>query len=162
MEKKCMPDADDGAFMNLAIEEAKKALKTGDVPVGAVVVRQGRVVSLAHNTREYLKDATAHAEINAIREACELLGTWRLEDCTLYVTLEPCPMCMGAAINSRIQRIVFGAKDSKAGACGSLVNLVSYPFNHKPEVVDGVLSEKCSELLREFFAQKRKRRSDGE
>lgn len=159
MKKECV-SAVDSVFMDAAFEEAKKTFETDDVPVGAVVVKNGEVIASAHNTREYFKDATAHAEINVIRQACDILRTWRLEDCTLYVTLEPCPMCMGAAINSRISRIVFGAKDAKAGACGSLINLASFPFNHKPEIVGNVASEKCSELLRDFFEEKRKYKSN--
>lgn len=137
----------------MALDEAEKAARLGEVPVGAVIVRNGEVISASKNNREETSDATGHAEILAIRDACEALGTWRLEDCELYVTLEPCPMCMGAIINSRIKRIVFGAKDAKAGACGSVINLNNYPFNHKPDIVSGIMNAECAELLSDFFKE---------
>lgn len=146
----------DKKFMELAIEEAKEAARNKDVPVGAVVVCDGQVVVRAHNTREALGDATGHAEVNAIREACAILGGWHLDKCTLYVTLEPCPMCMGAIINSRMGRVVYGAADAKAGACGSVIDLRNYPLNHKPFVEEGLLSEECRRLLSDFFKDKRK------
>ena len=142
-------------FMNLAIDEAREAGRDGDVPVGAVMVCDGRVVAKARNTRELLGDATGHAEINAIRDTCKALGGWHLDRCTLYVTLEPCPMCMGAIINSRIGRVVYGAKDAKAGACGSVIDLRNYPLNHKPIVDSGIMLCECAELLSEFFKKKR-------
>ena len=142
-------------MMKIALDEAKIAAERDEVPVGAVVVMDGKIIAKAKNNREETGDATGHAEMLAIREACEVLGTWRLDSCELYVTLEPCPMCMGAAINSRIKRIVFGAKDAKAGACGSVINLNSYPFNHKPEIVSGVMCEECSGVLSDFFDKKR-------
>lgn len=145
----------DKEYMKIALEEAKKAYDAGEVPVGAIIVKDGKIISQAHNNREETGDATGHAETLAIRTACDALKTWRLEDCELYVTLEPCPMCMGAIINSRIKRVVFGAKDAKAGACGSLIDLTSYPFNHKPLVDSGVMAEECASILTEFFIKKR-------
>ncbi len=146
----------DELYMREAIAEAKQAALFGEVPVGAVLVRSGEIVSRGRNTRETLGKATGHAEIEAIEEGCRALGTWRLCDCTLYVTLEPCPMCAGAIVNARLGRVVFGSKDPKAGAMGSLMDLNSYPLNHKPETVSGVLGEECGELLSKFFASKRK------
>jgi tRNA(adenine34) deaminase len=147
---------DDFFFMRQAIEEAQKAVEVDEVPIGAVVVMGDRVIAGAHNLRETLQDATAHAELLAIREACEKLGTWRLIGCSLYVTLEPCPMCAGAIILSRVDRVVFGAKDPKGGACGSLINLpADERFNHRPEVVAGVLADECGDMLKKFFQAKR-------
>ncbi|MEG2404607.1 MAG: nucleoside deaminase, partial [Oscillospiraceae bacterium] len=120
-----MTDTD---YMRLAINEAQKAAEIGEVPIGAVIVRNGEVISAAHNTRECEKNATHHAELLAIDAACKALGGWRLMDCELYVTLEPCPMCAGAIINSRIKRVIYGAKDAKAGCCGSVANLFAMPF----------------------------------
>lgn len=148
----------DEYFMNLAIKEAKKAYILDEVPVGAVIVRDGRVIASAHNSREIMKDATSHAEIIAIREACRALGGWRLIDCDMYVTLEPCPMCAGAMVNARIRRIVFGAFDLRAGACGSIINIAEDSrLNHRIEVVSGVLEEECRRLLQDFFREKRKK-----
>ncbi|MFY9218114.1 MAG: tRNA adenosine(34) deaminase TadA [Tepidanaerobacteraceae bacterium] len=145
-------------FMTLALQEAKRAAEIDEVPIGAVVVKDDEVISKAHNLRETLQDATAHAELLAIKEACEVLGTWRLIGCTLYVTLEPCPMCAGAIILSRVDKLVFGAKDPKGGACGSVVNLTADDrFNHRPEVVEGVMAKECGEILKAFFQGKRKR-----
>ena len=145
----------DKKYMDMAYAEAVEAYNSNEVPVGAVIVRDGQIISTGRNNREETHDATGHAETLAIRKACETLGTWRLEDCELYVTLEPCPMCMGAIINSRIKRVVFGAKDAKAGACGSVINLNNYPFNHKPEIKSGVMAEECQQILSDFFANKR-------
>ena len=131
----------DSEFMKFALDEAKKAEQLGEVPVGAVVVCNGEVISRAHNLRETNRMATAHAELLAVEEACRKLGTRRLSDCTLYVTLEPCPMCAGALVSARIGRIVFGAKDPRMGACGSLLNLFAYPLEARPEIVGGVLEE---------------------
>ena len=142
-------------YMSLALDEAKKAFDNGEVPVGAVLVKDGEIISTARNNREATGDATGHAEIIAIREACQKLGGWHLDECDLYVTLEPCPMCMGAIVNSRIKRVIYGAKDSKAGACGSVINMVSYPLNHKPFVENGVMKEECAAILSEFFYKKR-------
>lgn len=139
-------------YMAEAIKEAQKAMEKNEVPVGAVIVRNGQIISRAHNLRESKKQATYHAELIAIQDACEKLGTWRLDDCELYVTLEPCPMCAGAIINARISKVYFGAYDSKGGACGSVVDLLRKgTFNHSPEVYAGIMEEPCEELLKEFF-----------
>ena len=142
-------------FMRMALNEARSAALEGEIPVGSVIVRDGKIIAKAHNNREATGDATGHAETLAIREACRTLGGWHLEKCTLYVTMEPCPMCMGAIINSRISKVVFGAKDAKAGACGSVIDLRSYPFNHKPQVEGGFMKEECAEILSEFFKERR-------
>lgn len=147
----------DEFFMDQAIELAKEAAKEGEVPVGAVVVIDGRIVGSGRNRRETDKNALAHAEIEAINEACKTLGGWRLWQCDMYVTLEPCPMCTGAIINSRIKRLVYGASDSKAGSCGSVVNLFSLPYNHKLEVISGLKQEECAALLSDFFKRLRKK-----
>lgn len=145
----------DREFMTFAIEEAKKAADIGEVPVGAVIVKDGKAIAFAHNKRETDKRATAHAELLAIEEACRALGGWRLSDCTLYVTLEPCPMCAGAIINSRIRRVVYGASDAAAGCCGSVINFNSYPFNHNFSLTKGVCEEECRILLKNFFEKRR-------
>ena len=144
-------------YMKEALAEARLALKTGDVPVGAVVVKDGAIIARAHNRREADRVATAHAELLAIEEACRVVGSWRLSDCTLYVTLEPCPMCAGTVVNARIPHVVYGAKDAKAGAMGSVLSLSAYPLNHSPKITSGVLEEECRALLREFFEGKRKK-----
>lgn len=143
--------------MNQAIALAKEAAEEGEVPVGAVVVLDGKIVGAGRNRREISKNALAHAEIEAINEACRALGGWRLWQCDMYVTLEPCPMCTGAIINSRIERLIYGASDYKAGSCGSVVDLFSLPYNHKPEVVSGVMQEECAALLTDFFKKLRKK-----
>lgn len=150
----------DYEWMGAALEEARKAAELGEVPVGAVIVRRGEIVAAAHNTRETQRNATHHAELLAIDAACKALGGWRLWECELFVTLEPCPMCMGAIINSRIPRVVFGAADTKAGCCGSVVDMAALPFNHHPRVERGLLEEECSALLAEFFAALRARRAE--
>lgn len=142
-------------YMKSALLEAQKAYREGEVPVGAVIVQDGEIIAQTHNNREQTGDATGHAEILAIREACKSLGGWHLEKCTLYVTLEPCPMCMGAIINSRLGKVVYGAKDAKAGACGSVLNMCSYPLNHKPQTEGGFMKEDCAEILTDFFKNKR-------
>lgn len=142
-------------FMLEAIKEAKLAASEGEVPVGTVIVKDGEIIASARNNREATGDATGHAELLAIREACRVLGGWHLEKCELYVTLEPCPMCMGAIINSRIGKVIFGAKDAKAGACGSVLDMRSYPLNHKPEVKGGVMKDECAAVLKDFFEKKR-------
>lgn len=152
----------DRDFMNLAIEQAKLSASELEVPVGAVIIRNGEVVSVGRNRREIGKNALAHAEIEAIDLACKKLGGWRLWECEMFVTLEPCPMCTGAIINSRIRRLVFGASDYKAGSCGSVINLFDLPYNHKPEVVPGFMQEECSALLTEFFADLRQRKKQSE
>ena len=142
-------------FMRRALELAELAYESGEIPVGAVIVKDSQIISEGYNLRETEKRSTAHAEIVAIEEACRRLGGWRLSGCTLYVTLEPCPMCAGAIINSRIDRVVYGVRDAKAGCFGSLINFNSYPFNHSPELFEGVCAEECAALLRKFFAQRR-------
>lgn len=144
-------------FMLKAIELAKKSLGSDDVPVGAVVVKDGAIIGEGYNRRERDGDPIAHAEIIAIKEASKTLGSWRLEDCELYVTLEPCPMCAGAIINSRIKRVVFGAYETKSGSCSadSVINLFNLPYNHTPEVYGGIMEKETAELLTNFFEQKR-------
>lgn len=149
---------DDENFMRLALAQAAKAAELGEAPIGAVIVRDGEVLCAAYNTRETEKNALHHAELLAIDEACRLLGGWRLPGCTLYVTLEPCPMCAGGILNSRIERVVFGAYDPKAGCCGSVCDLFALPFNHHPVVVGGVLEAECAALLQKFFRALRGRR----
>ena len=148
----------DEQLMRLALDEARIAASLGEVPVGAVVAKDGQPVAVAHNTRETGKNATHHAELLAIDRACQALGGWRLWQCELFVTLEPCPMCTGAIINSRIKRVVYGATDEKAGCCGSVVNLFDLPFNHRPQLEGGLLAEEASGLLKNFFAQLREKR----
>lgn len=140
------------------MEHARLAALEGEVPVGAVVVKDGEVISVGRNRRELGKNALAHAELEAIDGACKVLGGWRLWQCDLYVTLEPCPMCTGAIINARIRRLVYGASDRKAGSCGSVINLFDLPYNHKPIMVAGCLGDECSEMLTEFFRDLRKRK----
>ena len=146
----------DERWMREAISVAKEVDGNQEVPVGAVIVKDGEVLAVGHNEREATGDATAHAEIQAIRSACEKLGGWYLHKCELYVTLEPCPMCMGAIVNSRIKKVVYGAKDLKAGACGTVMNFNEYPLNHKPEIVGGVMEEEGRLLLSDFFKVRRK------
>jgi tRNA(adenine34) deaminase len=143
-------------WMQEAIREAKKAAALGEVPIGAVIVRGGQVIGRGHNLRETALNPTAHAEIIAIREASRTLSAWRILDSTLYVTLEPCPMCAGAILQSRIDRVVFGASDPKAGCAGTLMNLLEDPrFNHRAEVIGGVLAEPCGRMLSDFFRELR-------
>ncbi len=143
-------------FMTESLLLAKKAADEGEVPVGAVIVKDGKIISRGKNQRENCKRATSHAEIEAIEEACKKLGDWRLCGCTIYVTLEPCPMCAGAIINSRIERVVYGAKDEKAGSVGSLINLFAVGYNHTPIVTVGVMEKECGDILSNFFKNKRK------
>jgi tRNA(adenine34) deaminase len=145
--------------MEFALREAEQAFKRKEVPVGAVLIQENRIIGKGYNQTESLRDPTAHAEIIAITAAATYTGGWRLENCTLYVTLEPCPMCAGAIIMSRIARLVYGASDPKAGACGTLYNIVQDSrLNHRVEMTTGVLEQRCSDLLKDFFA---KVRSDG-
>lgn len=147
-------------WMRAAMEEAKKAEAIGEVPIGAVVVRDGQIIGRGHNLRETTLDSTAHAEMIAIREASSALGAWRLLDCTLYVTLEPCPMCAGALVQSRLPRVVYGTADPKAGCAGTLMNLLQEPrFNHRVDIVEGVLQEECAAMLTDFFRRLRKKKS---
>jgi tRNA(adenine34) deaminase len=149
----------DEFFMREAIKEAKKAEALNEVPIGAVIVFNGEIISRAHNLREMEQSAVAHAELLAIDQACHELGTWRLEDTTLYVTLEPCPMCSGAIMLSRVKRVVYGAVDPKGGCAGTLMNLLQESrFNHQSEITAGVLAEECGQMLTQFFQQLRKRK----
>ena len=146
----------DGYFMGEALRQAARAFEAEEVPVGAVIVREGRIIARAFNQVEMLKDATAHAEMLALTQAEEVAGDWRLTDCTLYVTKEPCPMCAGAIVHTRLLRVVFGASDPKAGAAGSAMNLLQFPtLNHHCQITAGVREPECRTLLRTFFAQQR-------
>ena len=145
----------DELYMREALKEATSAMSGGDVPVGAVIVKEGKIIASGHNTREAGADPAGHAEIEAIRKAGAAIGDWRLEGCTLYVTLEPCVMCTGACITSRLSRIVFGAYDKKAGCCGSVTDLTALHLESEPDVFGGVLQEECEELLRSFFDARR-------
>lgn len=148
---------DDNYYMGLALTEARKAFALGEVPIGAVLVMDNQVVSAAHNMRESWHDATAHAEVIAIRDACQQLNRWRLTGATLYVTIEPCPMCAGALVMSRIDKLVYGSPDYKAGAVESLFNIVQHPaLNHWLEVIAGVRADECSGIMKEFFRLRRK------
>lgn len=147
-------------YMEKALELARETFKLGEVPVGAVVVRDGEIIGEGYNLREREGSVIAHAEVIAIEQACKRLGTWRLSGCTLYVTMEPCPMCAGALVNSRIDRVVYGCKDAAAGCLGSVIDFNSYPFNHSFETASGICSRECTELLQEFFRQKRKKTAD--
>lgn len=138
-------------YMRMALELAAQAEGDGDVPVGCVIVKKDRVIGRGRNRREERGDATAHAEVEAIRDACARTGSWRLTDCTLYVTLEPCPMCAGAIINSRIHTLRYGTRDDKAGCCGSVLNLFEERFNHHPRIYQGPLKEECEGQLQDFF-----------
>ena len=138
-------------YMKMAINEAVKAFNKNEIPVGCVIVKDNLVVAKAHNLREINNLVTSHAEILAITKANKKLDSWRLDDCDIYVTLEPCAMCSGAIIQARIKNLYFGAYDAKAGACGSVLNLFSYPFNHKVNVVGGILEDECKKLLQDFF-----------
>ncbi len=141
----------DKKFMQLAISEAKKAATENEVPVGAVIVKDGVVLAAAHNMREQKQNAISHAEIEAINLACKNLGSWRLDGCEMYVTLEPCPMCTGAIINARIKTVIFGAFDKNAGCMDSVINLCDYPLGHKVEVYAGICEDECQKLLQDFF-----------
>ena len=143
---------DEREYMARALELAAQAVESGDVPVGCVIVKDGEIIGEGRNRREERGDATAHAELEAIRAACARLGSWRLEGCELYVTLEPCPMCAGGIINARLDRVRYGTRDEKAGACGSVLNLFEERFNHKPRLYRGPLEEECAAVLRDFFA----------
>ena len=148
-------------YMKRAVELAELAGSMGEIPVGAVVVKRetGEIIAEGYNRRESDKNALAHAELIAINEACRKLGGWRLIGCDLYVTLEPCPMCAGAIINSRIKRVIYGCKDYKAGSCTSVINLFDLPYNHRPECIGGILENECSAMLSDFFRNLRKRKN---
>jgi tRNA(adenine34) deaminase len=143
-------------LMRAAIKMAQKAANKDEVPIGAVIIKDGRIIAKGYNTRETRHDPLGHAEIMAIKKAARRIGGWRLSGCTLYVTLEPCPMCAGAIINARIDKVVFGAYDPKAGAFGSLYDLSEGRLNHKPQIIGGVCLDQCAALLKNFFAEKRK------
>lgn len=157
-----MTSENDVKYMEMALALAKEAEKEGEVPIGAVAVWNDddgeTVVGVGRNRREKGKNALCHAEIEAINNACKTKNGWRLHKCTLYVTLEPCPMCAGAIVNSRIKRVVFGAKDEKAGAFGSVFNMNDFPLNHKPEIEEGLMECECSEILSSFFSELRKKK----
>lgn len=146
-------------YMKIALEEAKKAYNKDEIPVGAVIIKNGEVVAKAYNLKETKQDTTNHAEILAIKKASKKLGTWRLTDCEMYVTLEPCSMCAGALIQSRIKKVYIGAMDYKTGACGSNLNLLEdYPCNHKVEVQTGVMQEECEQIIKNFFKELREKK----
>ncbi|MGE5330016.1 MAG: tRNA adenosine(34) deaminase TadA [Deltaproteobacteria bacterium] len=147
----------DNKYMEIALQEARKAYKKGEAPVGAVIVRDDEIIAKTHNLRESRKEPTAHAEILAIKKAAKKLNAWRLSDCDLYVTLEPCPMCAGAIVQSKIRRLYYGAYDARAGAAGSVINLFENNFNHKVEVYEGIMEEECAEILRVFFKELRRK-----
>jgi tRNA(adenine34) deaminase len=153
----------DKKFMAVALEEARLAAEAGEVPVGAVLVMNGEVIARTHNLREGLSDPTAHAEMLVLREASQRLRRWRLTDATLYITMEPCAMCAGAAVLARISRIVYGCRDPKAGACGSVFDIAREPqLNHQIEVIGGMLEEACQEIIRRFFEKRREKIRDEE
>ncbi len=148
----------DEQYMHLALQEAQRAYEIGEIPIGAIIVRNDEVIARGYNLRESLPDATAHAEIIAIREACERLDRWRLADCTLYVTIEPCPMCAGAIVNSRIQRLVYGAPDSKGGGVESIFRIADHDaLNHQVSIRAGVCEEECRNLMKNFFRERRQK-----
>ena len=154
----------DAHFMGEALRQAAKAYEAEEVPVGAVIVREGRIIGRAWNQVELLKDATAHAEMLALTQAQDAVGDWRLTDCTLYVTKEPCPMCAGAIVHTRLARVVFGASDAKGGAAGGALNLLQFPtLNHRCEITSGVRADECVTILKSFFSEQRKvRKTNGE
>jgi tRNA(adenine34) deaminase len=146
----------DDYYMRLALREAERALEHDDVPIGAVLVHDGEVIAAAHNERELRQDPTAHAEIIALRQAAGAVGSWRVLDTVVYVTLEPCAMCAGAIVLARVPRVIYGASDPKAGACGSALDVLGEPrLNHRPDVAGGLLAQECGDLLSEFFASRR-------
>jgi tRNA(adenine34) deaminase len=152
-------DEKDYKYMQMAVDEAMKAQALGEVPIGAIIVHDSKVIARAHNLRETTQNAVTHAELSAIQDACNVLGSWRLEETTLYVTLEPCPMCAGAILQSRIPRVVYGARDPKGGCVDSLYRLLNDPrFNHECEVTEGVLGNECGEMLTSFFKDIRQRK----
>ena len=144
-------------YMSAALELAREAAAAGEIPVGCVIVKDGEIIGRGRNRREEIPSALAHAEVEAIAEACRNLGDWRLEDCALFVTLEPCPMCTGAIINARVGEVVYGAKEENTGSCGSVINLFEENYGHKPRVYGSVLKDECAAVMREFFEAIRKR-----
>ena len=147
-------------YMEKALELALQSYKEGEVPVGCVIVKNDTIIATGRNTRESKQNSLMHAEIVAINNACKALNNWRLVDCELYVTLEPCPMCAGAIINSRIKKVVFGAYDNRAGSCDSVINLFSLPYNHKPELICGIMEQQCAKILKDFFKNIRENKDD--
>ncbi|WP_152657431.1 tRNA adenosine(34) deaminase TadA [Oceanobacillus sp. CFH 90083] len=151
----------DEKYMAAALQEARRAWMLNEVPIGAVIVKDGEVIGKGFNLRESMQTTLTHAELLAIQEANQAVGSWRLEDCTLYVTLEPCPMCAGAIVQSRIKRVVYGASDPKAGCAGTLMNLLEEPrFNHQVDVTSGILEQQCSTVLKNFFKELRQKKND--
>lgn len=148
----------DEKFMKKALLEAEKAVLEDEVPVGAVAVLDGKIIARAHNNRERTQNAINHAEMLVIQKACKKLGSWRLDGVTLYVTIEPCPMCMGAIINARVPRVVYGARDKKAGCCGTLYDLNEGKFNHTTQITQGVLEDECGGIIRRYFEEKRRKK----
>ena len=145
-------------FMKQALKEAQKAYKKEEIPIGAVIVKDGKIIARAHNLKEIKHDATEHAELGAIRKASKKLGAWRLSNCELYTTLEPCPMCAGALIQARIKKVYIGAMDEKSGACGSVLNLLKeHKFNHQVQIEENVLEDECKKILQDFFKELRKK-----
>lgn len=158
-EKKENEMPEDALFMKEALKQAKKAYKIGEVPIGCVIVRDGEIIARGYNKRNYKKNSLAHAEIAAIDKACKKTGDWRLEECTLYITLEPCPMCAGAIVQARVKRVVVGSMNQKAGCAGSVLDLLQEKrFNHQVEFTKGVLEEKCTVLLQQFFRELREKK----
>ena len=151
---------DKNYFMKEALKEAKKSYDKNETPIGAVIVYNNKIIARAHNLRESKNDSTCHAEVLAIKKACKKLGSWRLEECDIYITLEPCSMCSGAIIQSRIRNLYYGAKDSKTGAAGSVLDLFSYTFNHKVNVVGGIMEDECSRIIKDFFKELRQKNVD--
>lgn len=152
----------DEKYMKAAVREAKKALALGEVPIGCVIVYEGRIIGRGYNRRVTDKSVLSHAEINAVKKACKRMGDWRLEGCTLYVTLEPCPMCAGAIVQARIPRVVIGCMNPKAGCAGSVLNLLGEKgFNHQAETERGIMGEECSQMMKDFFKELRKRDKHG-
>lgn len=150
-------DMDHSYYMAEALNEAKKALQLGEVPIGAIIVQNEKIIGRGHNTRNSAKNPLCHAEISAIAEAAQIVQDWRLEDCTIYVTVEPCPMCAGAIIQARMPKVIFGTKNKKAGCAGSILNILEEPrFNHQAEVLEGILQEECAALMKSFFKRFRK------
>lgn len=149
----------DCQYMKEALKQAKRAYKLDEVPIGCVIVHQGKIIGRGYNKRNYKKNSLAHAEILAINKACRMMGDWRLEDCTLYITLEPCPMCAGAIVQARVKRVVVGSMNAKAGCAGSVMNLLDHPgFNHQVEFTRGVMEEECTGLLKQFFRELRSKK----
>lgn len=144
-------------YMSAALELAREAAAAGEIPVGCVIVKDGEIIGRGRNRREEERSALAHAEVEAIAEACKALGDWRLEDCALFVTLEPCPMCTGAIINARVGEVVYGAKEENTGSCGSVINLFEENYGHKPRVYGSVLKDECAAVMRDFFEKLRKK-----